>query len=244
MEISQEALNEVFPNAPLVEVAFEVRFAPLLNALQDIAKFQAHIRDVYPDLRELRILPFPLTEEKPGLDQIFEFWNPTEDRCLKASAQSFGVVWKEYTKYEDLREEILLRVNEFCEVNKIDQFSRTGLRYINHIIFPSEEAHKNLNSFVHFPIESYGREIERVFIHRNETRIKTKDILLTVRNSFIERDEKSPTESMCILDYDCYKDTTVSLLNLLSTLDQFHSLIQIQFLQQVKDEYKEIMRQS
>ena len=243
MKISQKDLDEVFDNAPLVEVAFEVRFAPLLSVLQATSAFQAHIKDDYPGFHELRRLPFPATEEST-LDLLYEFWNPTEDRCLKVSIQSFGVVWKEYTTYEDFREEITLRVNDFCKVNQIDQFSRTGLRYINHIKFHSEQAHANLNRYVVFPMETYGMGIEAVFIHRDETRFRTDEDLFTVRISFFERDEKSPAESMCILDYDCYRDTTVSLGDLPPILDGFHNLIQVQFLSQVKDEFKDIMRKS
>jgi uncharacterized protein (TIGR04255 family) len=153
------------------------------------------------------------------------------------------MVWKEYTTYEDYRQEILLRVKDFCKVNPITEFSRVGLRYINNIKFASDKAHTNLERYVNLPIETYGHERNAVLLCREETRLRIEGDLLSIRTSFFERDESNPSESVCVLDYDCYNDTKVSLGDLAETLDRFHHHIQLQFLSQVTDEYKSIMRQ-
>lgn len=245
MEITPEALDEVFPNAPLVEVAFEVRFAPLLQAVKDISGFQALIRDDYPNIAEGTRYPFPPTPstEEGTVDKLWEFTSSVEDRVIKVAINSFVLSWKDYTTFEDFSKEILQRTGDFCKVNSIDKFTRTGLRYINHIKFASDDAHDKLKRYIVLPIDTYGRDINQVFIHRNETRFRVENDLLTVRTAFFERDEKSPTEATCILDFDCYRDKPIALSDLPQTLDKFHHHIQLQFLSQIREEYKNIMRQ-
>ena len=245
MEITSEALDEEFPNAPLVQVAFEVQFAPLMKAVNEISSFQALIRDDYPNIGEGTKYPFPPIPsiEEGTVNKVWEFTSSLEDRAIKVAINSLVVRYNDYTTFEDFHKEVLLRTGDFCNINSIEQFTRTGLRYINHIKFASDEAHDKLKRYVVLPIDTYGRDISQVFIHRDETRLRVESDLLTVRTAFFERDEESPTQATCILDYDCYHDKPISLSDLPHTLDKFHHHIQVQFLSQIREEYKIIMRQ-
>jgi uncharacterized protein (TIGR04255 family) len=122
-----ELLNEVFPNPPLREVDFEIRFSPRLKVSAELFRFQELIVADYPQvgsesqLRPDAIVPFTV------------FSNASDGRIIKVSQQSLVVSFMKYDHFEGFKDELLRRTEEFNQLFGIQSFTRMGLRYVNEI---------------------------------------------------------------------------------------------------------------
>ena len=117
-------MTQIYPNSPLVEIVFEIRYPADLSIKCNIDKYANRIKNV-----------FPLIISYPELSvHLYEFSNNQNTEKVKVGVDRFSYHAQEYNKgFDSFEKTALHHVNEFVETYKIDSLIRTGLRYINHI---------------------------------------------------------------------------------------------------------------
>lgn len=117
-------MGKVYPNSPLVETVFEVRYPADLSIKCNIDKYANRIKN-----------KFPIIVSHPELStHLYEFGNNQKTGIVKVGIDRFSYHAREYKEgFDSFEKNALQHVNEFVEIYKIDSFMRTGLRYINHI---------------------------------------------------------------------------------------------------------------
>jgi uncharacterized protein (TIGR04255 family) len=128
-------MSEVFPNAPVKEAIFQVRFPGELAIEGRRHEFQSKVRAEYPTLYVPKVQP----EIAPAL-QAYSFRNEQEKASLNLAINSFSYSTNQYLGFEKFRESFLSAFSVFREMFDIQNFSRIGLRYTNHIPILKEQG--------------------------------------------------------------------------------------------------------
>jgi uncharacterized protein (TIGR04255 family) len=228
---SAEELEEVFPTNPIREVDFEIRFVPRLRVQAEMWRFQEKVMEEYPDASiESALLP------NAASLSVTVFQNQAKARLIKVSTQNLALAFSSYANFEEFKDEVLKRSSEFCEVFEITSLTRVGLRYVNEIPLPTQDA-ESMTRYVR-PLVSFDRvPLESVQQFALQISATTADRMILVRTAMIA----GPIRTY-ILDIDAYTEVIKPVSDMGSLLDQFHDTAQHLFLDHVTDEYKNTMR--
>lgn len=136
--------REVYPNAPVVLVACEVKFpttAPMSPSHQRRLKEALSRR--FPLVKPVTRQTLTVANGAPP--EISEETVPrytTRDRtsAVTIGAESLVVETTKYGRYEDFRDAVELALAAVNEVNRPDGFERVGLRYIDEIRSPEADG--------------------------------------------------------------------------------------------------------
>jgi uncharacterized protein (TIGR04255 family) len=233
--VSEQELQEIFPHPSVREVAFELRFAPRLRIAPEVWRIQDKLAESYPTVsQEVQLQP-----DARAL-QSYVFANPEEKRTVKVSQENFAVVFNNYGSFEEFKDEALRRAEYFAGQFDIKTFQRVGLRYVNHIQLTPDQGVQDLQRYVNLPI-AFDRfdpaSIEQLL---TEFRLSAGEQKITIRGALFRL--PGTAGGLFILDLDCYTLTPVELGSLSLLMDDFHHKIQIQFLEHIREEYKQVMR--
>ncbi len=226
-----EELAEVFPRPPLREVAFEVRFPPRLRVQAEIWRLQDQLVSKYPHVGKESAL-----QPNGTILDVSVFGSPSESHVIKITTQNFLIAFTRYTRFEDFKDEVAKRTEQFASIFGIETLSRIGLRYVNEIMFPSAEPFALLKyvrpilSFDRFPVSL----VEQFAV---ELRSHYKAHLVTVRTALLPG-----VLQTYVLDIDCHITTPTPAREYLAMLDDFHDSGQRIFLDHITEDYKEFMR--
>jgi uncharacterized protein (TIGR04255 family) len=239
--IAQKDLEEIFPRPAIREVAFEIRFSPRLRIREQLWQFQDSIANDYPEASEEQMLIHP-----DRLTPANVFTNNIDQRAIKISPENFVLSAVKYTTYEEFKSEVISRTEQFCRTYSINKFVRMGLRYINHIELGSEEPVAVLERYVNAPLRFDRFDAGAITQLLTEFRLKFSGYQMTIRGALLQVPAamvapERQNNHIYVLDLDCY-DENISALSLGEVLDRFHEAIQVQFLQHVTEDYKNVMR--
>jgi uncharacterized protein (TIGR04255 family) len=217
------------------EVAFELRFAPRLRIAPEVWRIQDSLAEGYPAVSQ---------EVQPQADgrllQAYVFANPEEGRSIKVSQENFVAVFNQYGSFEEFKEEALLRTETFTREFSIQTFQRVGLRYVNHIELAPGQGVRDLQRYVNLPLDLDRFDPASIEQLLTEFRLAVEEHKITIRGALIRMPGKAG--GLFILDLDCYMLAPVYIHDLSPLMDVFHHRIQIQFLEHIREEYKQIMR--
>ena len=233
--LPQDAIDEVFPRPPLREVAFEIRFAPRLRVNAELWKIQEEILAEYPIVGSETLLP-----QNGGAVTINVFQNPRSARALKVSQENFLVAFTKYTRFEDFKDEVIVRTKQFCEKFNVSNLLRVGLRYVNNIVVPVSENASSLLRYVRPLIDLERIQIDGIDQFVTEVRMREKGHLVTLRGTLL-----APLDDgrrVYVLDIDCHSRAPHSAEELPRLLDDYHQNAQLFFLDHITEEYKNVMR--
>jgi uncharacterized protein (TIGR04255 family) len=231
---TQQELDELFAHPSVREVAFEVRFAPRLRIAPEVWRIQDNLAESYPAVsQEVQVQP----DGRPL--QAYVFANPERHRSVKVSQENFVVIFNEYTSFEDFKQEALERVTAFTREFTIQNFQRVGLRYVNHIELRPGQGIQDLRRYVNLPIDMDRFDPASIEQLLTEFRLHSGQHKITVRGALIQVPGRDG--GLFILDFDCYAFTG-DLRSLPAMMDEFHNKIQLQFLEHIREEYKQVMR--
>lgn len=237
--ISEEHLGEIFPRPAVKEVAFEVRFAPRFRIKEQLWRYQDIIANDYPVVSQENML-----QPDGRVVVAHVFTNPAAGSVIKISESNFVVAVTKYAAYESFKAEALGRTNGFCRIFELQGFHRVGLRYINHIQLAATEPLSLLVRYVNVPLRFDQFDKRAITQLLSEFCLRFEAHQMTVRGALLQ--VPSPVNTyVYVLDLDCYSEGhtegyTESSLE--AKVDAFHHAIQVQFLQHVTDEYKQVMR--
>jgi uncharacterized protein (TIGR04255 family) len=233
--ISEDDLREIFPRPAVKEVAFEIRFAPRFRIKEELWRFQDQIANDYPNVSEENFL-----QPDGRIVTANVFTNSIAQSVIKVSQENFVFAATKYATYESFKAEALRRTKDFSSTFEIGSFQRIGLRYINHIELTSETPFPLLQRYVNVPVRFDRFDTGKITQLLSEFRIRFETHQMTVRGALLQIPIPMRTY-VYVLDLDCYAEgRTVSTLQ--EVVDGFHHAIQVQFLQHVTEEYKQIMR--
>src|SRR5258706_1593333 len=90
-EFTADELGEIFPNSPLREVAFEIRFPPRLRVPAEIWRLQDQLVHKYPEVGKETTI-----QAAGAVTDVAVFQNPAENRLIKVSQQNFVIAFTRY----------------------------------------------------------------------------------------------------------------------------------------------------
>ena len=234
--ISQAEIDEVFRKPAVREVACEIRFAPRLRIMPEIWRLQDRLAESYPQIGEERI-----TLPEMGTIQSYVFASGQEQRTIKVSQETFVVIFNRYTTFEDFKTEAVARILDFSIQFEVANYHRVGLRYVNHIALPPGDPIQGLQRYVNVPVDFDRFEVGSIEQFMTEFRLRGRLHKLTLRAALIPV-PSNPEQMLHILDLDAFSHGRCTREQLPGLLDVFHTEIQVQFLQHVREEYKQVMR--
>jgi len=228
---SATELEEVFPANPIREVDFEIRFTPRLRVQAEMWRFQEDLLEDYPEVGlESAILPNGTTLN----NTVFQ--NQRKARVIKVSAQNMALAFSSYRDFEEFKDEIQRRAGSFCKIFDIGSLTRIGLRYVNEIPLPTQQADsitryvRPLMEFDRIPLGSVQQFAMQVTAGLN-------DHMVLIRTAMLA----GPLRTY-ILDIDAYTEAVRPASEIASLIDRFHDSAQRVFLDHVTEEYREVMR--
>ena len=232
--IDQAALDEVFPNNPITEVAFEIRFPTNLRIIPRIYEVQEWLGLDYSKINREEITG-------PGTPTVitYQFSNPKLEKSVKIWEERFAVIYSKYDSFESFKAECLERSVAFFYMFRIERLMRVGLRYVNNISIPSEDGIYQIARCVR-PYTDLSR-LKNVSLNQFGLQISTRkdERNLLIRNLFAPQD---PSQAVYILDTDAFFENAVKVNELGSILDDLHHDTQVEFLSHVTEDYKQKMR--
>ena len=133
----------VYPNQPLVEVVFEIRFPGDLIIECEKNKFWNLIRDEYPNIL------VPQSQPDQALALLpYKFRKADGSMTVMVALNSFAISVSKYPGYKVFEKEILRIFELFQSVYQIEKLNRVGWRYINIIQFVRENNVIPLDKFL------------------------------------------------------------------------------------------------
>lgn len=247
MNVQQRATFQ-FP--PLKEVAFEINFDSRLKIEAKISNYQDKIIEDLPKFAEEHSLKgFPemaMPDLVRGMGtRLFVFENEQRSEILKISSSNFNYVTKQYVSFDTYKQKLKEFLDKFNDIFKIERFKRIGLRYINNIEIDSQDGIYDFTKYVKPVLNLDSIPLSEVITGFAEIRLKKDDKKLTIRSGLIGeafKREVNRKVGIYVLDLDCYKDEEAESGNFDTKIDEFHEVIETEFLNSVTEEYKEIMR--
>lgn len=232
--VTQAELDELFARPSVREVAFEVRFAPRLRIAPEVWRIQDSLAESYPAVSQEM-----LGQPDGRVVQAYVFGNPEKRRSIKVSQENFVIIFNEYGSFEEFKKEALDRTVAFAGEFAIQNFQRTGLRYVNHIELKPGQSVQDLRRYVNLPVDLDRFDAANIEQLLTEFRLTSGEHKITVRGALLQM--PGIDSGLFILDFDCYAFSG-DLGSLSSMLDEFHYKIQLQFLEHIREEYKQVMR--
>lgn len=135
--------EEVYPNSPLVEVVFEIRFAGELQIESERHRFWERIREDYPAIK----VPYP-KPDKPLALMPYQFCRKDGEMTVMLALNSFALSSLKYPGFKEFKREYLRLYDHFAQVFRVRKLNRAGWRYVNTIPFVRDNGLVPLNQFL------------------------------------------------------------------------------------------------
>jgi uncharacterized protein (TIGR04255 family) len=233
--MEQAIIDEVFPNHPLREVAFEIRFPMNLRILPEIYRFQEELGSEYTLYgREESVAPNSLIVVN------FVFHNQNTGLQVKVWEDKLAIITSKYENFEAFSKEVATRSQSFCLLYKIERLDRIGLRYVNNLMLPEGDDIRTLVKYVKPYFNLPPSDAVQPLQFRTETLAQRKNCSIGIRSGYIPASQNN----IYLLDLDAFVDSQQSPKNLLPVLHNLHDQVQIEFLSHITDSYIEIMRRT
>jgi uncharacterized protein (TIGR04255 family) len=141
-----------------------------------------------------------------------------------------------YANFEEFKDEVLRRTEEFCQTFDITPLTRIGLRYVNEIPLPTQET-ESLRTYIR-PVVQFDRiPLETVQQFALQMSASAGSHMILLRTALLPGPMR-----FYILDIDAYTETVQPPERIATLLDEFHDTVQKAFLSHVTEEYKKVMR--
>jgi uncharacterized protein (TIGR04255 family) len=228
--------NEIYPNAPLVEAIFEIRFPgePAVECRRD--EFFELIRSQYGVV----FVPKIKSGQSPALE-VYHFKSEDGRTSVMTAINRFSFSTKKYEGYRWFRDEALRLIRLFSEKFKIVKLNRTGLRYLNVIPFVrGKEGTSPLRNFLNVDISlppalsKDFRDVDLAFTSKTPGGSITTNIGPLMSND--------GTQESILLDFDFAKENDLHIRNIEQYLDESHQRTKEMFEQIITEEYRKYVK--
>lgn len=227
--------DEVYPNAPLVDVTFEVRFPgePAIECRRDL--LFARVRKEFPKV----YVPFPQPGQALALAP-YEFKDEKGSRSLRVALNSLGYDTNAYRGFADFRKEALSALRPTGKMFRLNRISRVGLRYVNLIPFVRTNGGLPLRDFLNVRIEApMGESMDpSQFVFAVQRRCGKGSMTVRVESVKSAQDGKEAF----LLDFDYSRAEALRFGRIADYLDEGHAHTKRLFEELITSEYREVMR--
>lgn len=227
--------NEIYPNAPLEETIFEIKFPgePVVECHRDL--FFNKIRDKYPNV----FIPMVIAGKAMSLEP-YRFTSIDKKSGFMLSLNSLAFFTKDYKGFSNFKETIVKYFNIFKTIYKINKLNRTGLRYINIIPFIRDENNifpvkhfLNINIQLPDSIPPNFKDLRISFKSKTSGGCITTQILPASNDK---------NDEVIILDFDYVKTDDLHINHLKTYLEESHTYTKSIFRELITDDYLKVMR--
>jgi uncharacterized protein (TIGR04255 family) len=230
-------MSEVFPNAPLREAVFQVRFTGELAVEVARAQIQTRLRADLPKLY--------VPQSAPGVAlalQPVQLRSQDESEMIGLAINSFSYHSKTYKGYSKFEERFRRFWAVFTEYVHPSRLTRVGLRYVNHIpiLRQSETApipvSDYLNVAFQMPPTIAGdlTHLNTVFVVRMEEGV----LRIVMEHKKVE----APESEILLLDFDFAQQDNLEVSRIDEYLERAHRHTKRIFLELISPKYLTVMR--
>jgi uncharacterized protein (TIGR04255 family) len=252
--LSDKRMSNPLLHPPLSQVAFEVNFPNSFAVETGIAAYQQRVEDMYPKSSAEYIvrLPTAVAFGKPPKQlsteltpmRSFVFQNVKSTRVVRISVVNFTLLVTDYLHFEDYVSALTAAFRPAIEIFQLHNVERLGLRYVNQISIPSDDAEVQYRRYVRSPLsaEAFSDHVASNFL--TEIVLDLDDTTkLTIRSGLLPLQPDEPNRTY-LLDFDCYSlgaSLSLSGDGLANLLRQYHEAIETEFTRAVTDRYWKYM---
>ena len=230
--MSKNVKSGIYPNSPLVEVVFEIKFRgdPIVECRRDI--FFDFVRKDYA-----KVFVPPTKEGSFVALEPYHFEKEDRSSGIMLAINKFSFYCRKYQGFALFKKEAVRLIDIFKKsYPKINVLNRTGFRYVNIIPFTREEGAVPLDKFLNVKLrlpatipEKY-KNISVGFI------AKTNGGSITTRIETLLAADKSG--EAILLDIDYAKEEGLSINNVKKYLDESHKYSRQLFEDLITDAYR------
>ncbi|MEW6249076.1 MAG: TIGR04255 family protein [Planctomycetota bacterium] len=225
---------DVYPNSPLAEVVFELRFPgePAVECRRD--EYYATIRGDFP------YVWVPDVEVgKPTALQPYQFKSEGDTHTVMAAINRFAYSTKRYDGFARFKPRALELAAGFCDRFGIRKLNRIGLRYINIIPFVRDAGHIPWQQYftvrMSLPASAFDCLTGVSIAYEAKRDVGT----ITARIACVRSDKAAEA---FLLDFDFAKTEAMRTDGLSAALQEAHDETKRVFQEIVSDQYKAVMR--
>mgnify|MGYP001611216894 FL=1 len=234
--MSKKTKLDIYPNSPLIEVIFEIKFPgePVVECRRDI--FFDFIREDYSKI----FVP----QAKEGSFVALEPYHfEKEDRSsgIMLAINKFSYYCRKYPGFALFKKEVIRLLEMFKKTYpKINTLSRTGFRYVNIIPFTREDGIVPLNRFLKVKLQMPTTIPERYKNISVGFIAKTNGGSITIRIETLLAADKSG--EAILLDIDYAKEEGLSIAHVKKYLDESHTYSRQLFEDLITESYRMFLR--
>lgn len=230
-KFSPEELAENFPNAPLREASYEIRFPPRLRITQEIWRIQEQLGDEYPNFGTENVVGIGA-----NLMTTHVFAAADNSRQIKVSQQNLAIIMTVYPGFAAFLRDVIGKTHKFCEMFSIEGLIRVGLRYTNNVLLPGGNR-LQLGEYVNPLLDLSRISLRETNQFACEVRSVLADHSVTVRTALF-----SDPAAVYVLDIDTYVERSCKPSELEGLLSKFHGCAKMTFLDHIKPSLKAVFR--
>ena len=238
MATAKGADSEVFPNAPLVEAVFEIKFNGALSVDCNKHKIQHHFRKRFP---LLGVPSLPSAGPHP-LAAPLRLSNTNDTELVQFSVTNFSYHLKKYTRFAEFKRKGIAACQSFMRLAELEAFERVGLRYVDRIPVLRQGGLIPLNRYLNFRFqlpEAIPEKLEQ-FSVRLITKLGPGELRT---NLILQQSSDANKNEWIVLDFDFITFGHMKLNDLGRCLDAAHKHTKSVFMSLISKEYLQVMRQ-
>jgi len=236
-----EIKEEIYPNSPLVEVVFEIRFPgePIIECRRH--EFYDAVRGDYPRV----LVPQMQAGGFPALE-TYRFEKLDGSAGIMLAIDKLAHYARKYPGYEKFKEGFLKLAEKFEGLFHLSSLKRTGWRYINIIPFTREQGYIPLKRFFNLRSHLTATIPSPIDISEHCKNLSTTLIskidgcsVTTKLESIISSDG---TREALLLDFDCSKEEDLVFSKTETYIEENHTVARALFEELITDSYRQYLR--
>lgn len=228
--------DDIYPNSPLAEVVFQIRFPGELAIECLRHTFWEALRDEYPKI----LVPHVQADQALALTP-YRFEREDQTSGIMLAINSLALYVKDYECYATFKEEFFNIFKVFSEVYHIKKLNRAGWRYVNVIPFVREEdGSLPLGRFFNLGLDVPEMIPQRFNIINLNFVSKTESGQITTKLETLKRSDGSG--EAFLLDFDYGKEDGLTSDKIETYIDEAHGYTRTLFERLITDDYRQYLR--
>jgi uncharacterized protein (TIGR04255 family) len=224
--------SEKYPNAPVREVVFEIRFPgePSVESKRD--QFFDLVRSEFPEVH----VPIIDPARTQAIALVpYHFKSPDRSRAILTALNLVAYSTQNYPGFRQFKDEVSGILEKFWSIVRIEKLTRIGLRYVNAIPLPPGSNPANLLN-VGIALGNYpGEAVQNLQVGLEIPRERG---LLTMRLG----PAPSVNQPVLSLDFDYSKEKDLTFSRVGEYLDESHEETRMLFESLITDSYRSYLR--
>lgn len=244
-------LNDSYPNPPIVEVAWEIRFPAQLKINRNIDEFQELVRDSHPFVEKFNdwVSNIDIGKDVAGSESLQQSivgagWNfKTNEKgsdSIRIKDDSVSVITRNHKNFKDFRTKISYATDIFRAFLSDLKYpiNRIGLRYINVCNLPNDD----LALFAEYFNSPFSQEFSN-FEQTRGFHLRHFEIINEINLTTTYRSTKIGDVDGLLIDMDAFSTSKTYLSTVLEKTDHLHRIVRNRFGQLIKQKFvNEVMK--